>query len=180
MNIDTIIEKWTNGEIDNAKARILLQLEEKQLDSFLGNIENMVENPKGRYTWESEGFYSHWQAWNTYQGKLEASERVRAFAFLIGLEETNKAPDTNTAACSPMVWKGAKADLARIYKELRENKLIDITGRDFSLHFLDKNGNPMPLDFLEACGSKQDELSKNQGVQKTQLLIRGMKPDSGE
>jgi hypothetical protein len=73
---------------------------------------------------------------------------------------------------SPILWNGNKSDLARIYKDLIKAGIINCTGRDFSKHFLNKEGEPLPEDFSESLTTNQDDLSKNQTILGIQKIIR--------
>jgi hypothetical protein len=76
------------------------------------------------------------------------------------------------SSISPILWNGNKSELARIYKDLIKAGIINCTGRDFSKHFLDKEGKPLSEDFSESLTTNQDDLSKNQAILGVQKMIR--------
>jgi len=88
-------------------------------------------------------------------------------------EESGK--ETSNDTMERIVWNRPKADLARIYKSLVHHEIISISSRDFSKHFSDRHGKPISMDFVENLTSKQNELSKNQGVLEVQKNIESMK-----
>lgn len=114
---------------------------------------------------------------------LETAEHIKQEILLQKVYTASFEKDvvyTGQSCPPPIVWNGKQADLARIYKGLRDAGLIKITGRDFSKHFVKENGDPMPEDFTESQGTNQDKYSPRQDVLTIQRAVRGMKVESGE
>jgi len=159
MTIDLIIEKYGAGEIDKNVALRLLKLEEKRSQGYLKN-NNRV--------WFGEPLAGSPERTEWLKTKTEL-ENIQALISELEQEGDAKAPDVNRPVV-PIVWNGSQADLARIYKTLNEGGHIKITAREFSFHFTDKDGNPMPVDFIASLTGKQPEYSNNQAIKTVQKM----------
>jgi hypothetical protein len=71
-----------------------------------------------------------------------------------------------------IIWFGTIADLARLFRALKDMNLIVTTEKAFSNHFVDKNGKPVPNKLTSNL--KGDDYSPNQKVLNVQHMINKM------
>jgi hypothetical protein len=109
------------------------------------------------------------------QKLIAENNQLNIYIATLKNQATSDSLDTEKSSVKPILWNDSQADLARIFKDLVTAEIISCTGREFSKHFLDKNGNPMPEDFSERLTTNQDEYSKNQAILGVQKLTRNNK-----
>lgn len=182
MTFFQAIEEWFKGSIPDQRIKLLLKME---LAAFVEELPTLEKKHKDAYEpeiafpdspnrkWSEEQYWDYCASLNAVTDTKLAIKKIECF--LADLE--NEQP---SQSIPPIIWNGSQADLARIYKDLKDSGIVNTTARDFSKHFLTKQGEPMPEDFTESKGYKQPEYSKNGTVSGVQNTIRGMKQESGE
>lgn len=160
-----ILSAWIQGKIDFDRAITMLELSEMELSEDIKWLQN---NP-------SSNALIH-----TFESQSKNEKRLQLIKIEQAINVMKERANNRQKGSAPIVWGGSQADLSRIYKDLFNAGLITVSGRDFSKHFVKRNGDPMPEDFQESKGTKQDTFSRKQEVAAIQKRIRGMEKESGE
>lgn len=179
-NFNSIMTGWKINNYDNNKANILAKVAIKEHELEIERLQKELSLYLRYYQLEDDQeernrIYQYREKLkdNLSENQIEIEKLIH---FMAQLSVDSAEPNT----IHPIVWNGTQADLARIFNDLKDSGIINTTGRDFSKHFLTKQGEPMPEDFTESKGYKQPEYSKNGTISGLQNTIRGMKPESGE
>lgn len=183
-------------DLDEEKYNIINELDDEYFLAYIQRIEkneNLIKAMQDYFTkyatykskcldnWfsvDKETWEELFHMKNTLEFKIHRIiQNLKLLKATGDIQEPEQAPETSI---SKIIWNGTSADLARIYKDLTRAELIAISGRDFSKHFLRKDGTEMPLDFTESLSTNQEDYSRKQEVKGLQNKIREMKPESGE